>query len=704
MVQYTQDTKNIFFPTQKEPLYDPSDDQLMKKFIAYWKKEKDRCINGFSLADGQVRISGWLYSHTVYWKIAAYKEKENGKRVRTIITPRLRDTDWIVNEDFTRCEEEGHFYNLVGARDWGKSVIGASRSGWLYTFFDNSESVISGGADNYIKLATDKIEDGLTNIHPMWKKNRLANDWKREIKAGWKDKKSNQIDPKSSNSKILMRNYENGIKSMAANGTRPGFHLIDEEGTILHFIACLKDSDGCWWSSTDEAEENELVKPSCLVMCAGTGGDMEVGAEAGEVFNNPDAYNMLSFDNPESGGKMGRFIDALLSRMAYKEEKTLSEYLGISHPDLDAITILVTNRERALKEWWEPAYAKAMKSSNQKTVTKFLAYWPLKPSHCFLVVNSNPYNVEAAQKQQQKMRQLAQTMHDGVIGQRVEIFHDGEKIRHKHSEKYPITEFPVKSQNTDAPVIMWEPPISGDPPWGLYIAGIDPYRQDSAEYSESLGAVYIYKRMHEIASEKYQDMFVAAYVARPGKVDEWNEQARLLIKYYNAFTLCENDDMTFIRYMQNKGDDYYLADQPQWLKDVVPFSTVNRGKGIHRSSEKVRNFLRTCFKRYLDDPLGEEIKDDETKIEILGVSRVQDVMLLEEVCKFHKDGNFDREVAASLAVALADKMEPLGKVMASGSDPRYISYFSKKTNNNKLFTGSQNAFGPSRKNKRPSLF
>lgn len=709
MTNYKQDTKNIWFPNQEEPIYDPSHLKQIAEFKAYWKKETDRCLHGFHLADGQVYISGWMYFHTVYWKIAAYKEQEKGKRIRKIITPVLRDTDWIVAEDFVKCESEGKFYNLVGSRDWGKSIIGASRAGYGYTLLNNSEAVISGGAENYIKLVTDKIEDGLTNIHPIWKKNRLSNDWKKEVKAGWKDKKTNQIDPKSSNSKIVMRNYENGIKSMAANGTRPGFHLIDEEGTILHLIACIKDSDGCWWSSSDEEEEQgKQVKPSCLVMLTGTGGDMEVGAEAGEVFNNPVAYNMLAFDNPETGGKMGRFIDALMSRMAYKEKKSLSEYLGISHPDLDHITILVTNRDRAMKEWWEPTYAKALKSGNQKTVTKFLAYWPLKASDCFLVVNSNPYNVDAAKKHQLKLRLLSQEMHDGTLGQRVEIFHDGERVRHKHSDKWPITQFPVKDQLTDAPVIMWEPPISENPPWGLYIAGVDPYRFDSAETSDSLGAVYIYKRMHEIASEKYQDMFVASYVSRPKTVDEWNEQARLLIKYYNAFTLCENDDMTFIRYMQNKGDDFYLADQPDWLKDIVPFSTVNRGKGIHRSSEKVRNFLRTCLKRYFDDVLHKELdpNDGSELSEILGVTRIKDIMLLEEIVKFHKDGNFDREVAASLAIALADKMQPLGKVFGSGADPRYQAYFGKKVETSSLFTSSpSSAFGtPKRKYKRPSLF
>lgn len=645
-------------------------------------------MDGFYLADGQVFISGWLYFHTVYWKIAMYLERGD-RKVREIHTPLLRDVDWDVAQDFLACEREGKFYNLVGSRDWGKSIIGGSRAGFQYTFFDNSESVVSGGAENYIKLVTDKIEDGLTNLHPVWQKKRVANNWKKEVRAGWKDEKTNTIHPRSSNSRILMRNYENGVNSMAANGTRPGFHLIDEEGTIQYFINCLKDSDGCWWSGGGS-------KPSCLVMTTGTGGDMEVGAEAGEVFFNPEAYNMLAFDNPESGGKMGRFISALRSRMKFKEEWTLARYLGIDHPDLERITILVSNEERALKEWWEVEYAKALKSGNQKTITKFLAYWPLKPSDCFLVISSNNFNVPAAKKQKANLAAIEYEAHY------VELFHDGERVKYRPSRKLPITQYPVKDQSTDAPICIYEHPVE-NPPWGLYLAGVDPYRFDEGSYSDSLGAIYIYKRMHDIAGEKYQDMIVASYVARPGSVEEWMEQSRLLIRYYNAFTLCENDDMTFIRYMQNKGDDHYLCDQPEWLKDIVPNSQVNRGKGIHRSSEKVRNFLNTCLKRYLDDVILQE-RDEKGSVirEVLGVSKVLDPMLLEEIIKFNKDGNFDRVIAASLVIALADKMAPIGKVIHTAEDPRYQSLFKKDLKKNSPAFGS--AYTPVFRTRKSRLF
>ena len=82
--------------------------------------------------------------------------------------------------------------------------------------------------------------------------------------------------------------------------------------------------------------------------------------------------------------------------------------------------------------------------------------------------------------------------------------------------------------------------------------------------------LYIYKRMHAISGEKYQDMFVASYCARPEKKETWEEQARYLIKYYNARTLCENDEISFIDYMISKGDQHYLERQPDWLKEIVP--------------------------------------------------------------------------------------------------------------------------------------
>lgn len=666
--KYTRLTKNIWFPDQREPVYDPDDPDVMRVFTEYWKREKERLIYGFDIADGQVHVSGWLYWHTVYWKIAMYVENERSKRkVRIIDTPYLRDIEWDVSVDFRACESEGLFYNLVGARDFGKTIIAGSKVGYNYTLFDKSESIVSAGHLQYIKVVTEKIEDGLINIHPVFQKQRYANDWKKEVIAGWKDKKTGVMSPRASASSIKIRNYEEGINTMAAVGTRPSFHLIDEIGTLPNLIACVKDSDPAWRSGNGD-------KPSCLAMLSGTGGDMDKGADAAEIFYNPKAYDMLAFDDIwEHKGKIGKFMPATRTRMKYKEPKTLAEYLGIDHPDLQKITILVSNEEQALKEWWLPEFEKAKKSGNPKTLLKFRAYWPLKPSDSFLILSENDFNVAAAEKQQANLRGLEKT------GTCVDLSFDGQKIIHTVVDKLPISEFPLKTQSGDAPVVIWEFPVQENPPFGLYTAGVDPYRFSSSEYSSSLGAVYIFKRIHDITGENYQNLFVASYVARPNNKDKWNETARMLIRYYNAYTLVENDEYSFIDYMVKKGDaPRYLSPQPQWLKDIVPHTGVTREYGIHRSSERIRQHLHHLFQRYLDEVIYSETLDNGEIKEILGVSRVFDVMLLEEVKKFNLDGNFDRIVAAELAVAMADHLNPQFVVGNVDTDPRLKSYFSGK--------------------------
>ena len=133
MVQYKQDTKNIWFPNQVEPVYDPTDPNQMFVFNTYWKAEKDRCMNGFYLDKAKkVFISGWLYFHTVYWKISMYETLNEGtpqeRTIREIKTPILRDIDWVIANDLLECEKQGKFYSLIGSRGFGKSIMAASRA------------------------------------------------------------------------------------------------------------------------------------------------------------------------------------------------------------------------------------------------------------------------------------------------------------------------------------------------------------------------------------------------------------------------------------------------------------------------------------------------------------------------------------------------------------------------------------------------
>jgi hypothetical protein len=422
--------------------------------------------------------------------------------------------------------------------------------------------------------------------------------------------------------------------------------------------------------------------------------------DAKSLMFDVDNFNFLTYNNAKDDKRIhGLFIPAKY-RMEAKEDSTLGAFLNVpAGSDLHEVKMLVSNEEKAAKIT-NDNLDRLKKAGDRVAYLKEKMYYPLEVDDIFLNEDTNIFDIEAAKRQKFRLLQQERT------GTPVILFNGETGIEHEFTDKLPITNFPLKSSDLkEAPVVIYEFPIE-NPPYGLYVAGVDPYRQGKSAYSSSLGAVYIYKRMHEITGEKYQDMFVASYVARPDKKDTWEEQARLLIKFYNARALCENDDISFIEYMKAKGDAHYLERQPEWLKEIVPNTTVRRDYGIHRSSDKVIDYLHNCLKKYMEETIYKETNEagDVVK-EVLGVSKIFDPVLLEEIIQYNDQGNFDRIVAAELAIAQALKMNPIMGKIGGSSDERVASMFNKKRGNI-LFTEARNdMFGKSRnKYKRNKLF
>lgn len=680
METYQRPTKNIWFPYQKEPSIK---DKLL--FQGYWQREKERLMHGFYLADNRVYIPGWLYWHTVYWTIEI-DAKVGGKSFKGLGQPLFRDLDWEMGVNKERAEKEKKYIELVGSRRFGKSVWDSSMAAYYYTLFDNSESCISAGNSGDISVVTKKIETGLTHLHPVFQKQRIKNNWSIEIRAGFKDKKTGNPSANSSNSRVLMRNFQDGNNTMACNGLSPKFHVIDEIGKIPNFINCVQDTEPCWYNADGMFS---------VVIFSGTGGDMEVGKDAGDMFFSPGGYGILEFDDIwEHRGKVGWFVPATKARNEYKEPKTLAEYLNIDHPDLREIIILVSNEQKCMDEFITPMREDAARSGNPSRILKNKAYWPIKPSECFLVLSQNPFDTEECEKQLFKIK------HQGVKTGTPVILKEDKTGRVYHEfvredETYPITEFPVKSQDPKGCVVIYEFPVS-NAPWLLYVGGIDPYKQDQAKFSDSLGAIYIFKRIHNILDEKFQDMIVAQYVGRPSNKIEWYENARMLLKYYNALALCENEDVGFIDYMlYTKKEGHYLADQPEWIKEVHPNTTVKRKKGVHVTPQ-LRAHYNGFLLNYQREPVFMESNEDGSEQkEVLGTCRILDQMLLEEMIKYNQTGNFDRVVAASLAITLARKLDPDINIQSNEDEVR-SAYFERKKGNT-MFNSVASLFGKTRK-------
>jgi len=532
--------------------------------------------------------------------------------------------------------------------------------------------VIAGLNAPDIKLITDKLDKGLNFLPEAWRWQRVEDNWKNQVTLGIKTKSGERIPF----SQILIRNLDEGNNEEAIAGTKPRKLIIDEigKGNFLRGF---------------QAAVPGFTTPygwGCSPLLTGTGGDMKRFMDAKSLMFDVNNFNFLTYNNEKDEKRVHGLFISYKYRMEAKEESTLGTFLGKSEDsDLNNVRMLVSNEEKA-KQVTEGNLERLKKAGDRVAYLKEKMYYPIEVDDIFLNEDTNIFDIEAAKRQKTRLLQNERT------GTPVILFSDGEKIGHEFTDKQPITNFPLKNSDMkDAPVVIYEFPLE-NPPYGLYVAGVDPYRQGQAVYSTSLGSVYIYKRMHDITGEKYQDMFVASYCARPDKKEHWEEQARLLIKYYNARTLCENDDISFIEYMKAKGDARYLEKQPEWLKEVVPGTTVKRDYGVHRSADKIRDYLHNCLKKYMEDIVYQEKDEDGNVIkEVMGVSKIFDPVLLEEIIQYNDQGNFDRIVAAELAIAQALKMDPiLGKVGGSG-DERINSLF-KPNKKNQLFTESRGLF------------
>ena len=602
---------------------------------------------------GGVFISGWLYWHINHWWIRIDDLDEYSNIVRKPCLPELRDNEWIRAEYLEQCKAEKKGYMEVGGRQSGKSEMEASYFAMNSTIFENTQNLIVCGNDDDLSLLKDKVDFGLKRLWNGIAIPRLDKTWRlNQIRLGYKDKKGED----RIWSYIIIRNARDGHNTEAGAGTTAKTVIFDEVGKYL-FTSSFK--------AVEPAIKSKFGWRTVPIL-VGTGGSFNNGADAENFFYNPDSNNFLSIEDPTNHTKSAVFLSGLY-RLDCKEDMFLGDWLrsrGIQIDDaseLNKIVIAVSNKEKA-NQLIEDELEKAKHNPDRTLFLKQKMYYPRTVDECFLRETQNIFDIEAAKRQKFRLTE------GGRTGTPVVIFHDGEKITHEFTDKEAITNFPLRPNDSkDAPVIIYEFPVE-NPPYGLYVAGVDPYRQGQAAYSSSLGSVYIYKRMHALTGEKFQDMFVASYCARPEKKEVWEEQARLLIKYYNARTLCENDDISFIEYMKAKGDAHYLEKQPQWLMEIVPNSTVRREYGVHRSATKIIDFLHNGFKSYMEDVVYTEKDEDGVIVrEVTGVSKILDPVLLEEVIQYNDDGNFDRIIAAELAIAQAVKMDPImGRVGGSG--------------------------------------
>ena len=620
-------------------------------YIQFWEQEKERCLHGYVAPDGD-EITGYHYFYLNYSPIMKLEEvkytdkygNERTRRERILGFPRFYDYDYYYFNAIEDAEDQGKHMAVLKARQKGYSFKGASMLVRNYELIPGSKNFAVASEQKFL------IGDGLLtkawqimdfcDKHTAWAKQRLTST-RLERVSGFKitDEfgKSTEQGYLSSITGITLKNDPERIR-----GTRGKLVLWEEGGKFPNLLTA--------WRVEQPAVETDDGVAFGLMIAFGTGGT-EGGSFDGlkDLFYKPDAYNILGFpniwdDNAEET-KCGFFVPSW-SNMDTQNHEFMDKD-GNSYKE-KSITELIRQRN-VIKDG----------GATQQSIDRFISERPIKPQEAVLELGKNIFPRKLLMDQLTRIRTNKKLQSMKHI---VDLSWDNGKVKATEKKSGDITTYHLKKDDKpDGSVVIWEYPVQ-DPPFGLYIGGCDPYDHDES-FTNSLGSTFIFKRVR--AGEAWNDVIVAEYSGRPATAEEYYENVRKLLVFYNARLLFENERKGIYPYFTNKHCDYLLADQPdKVITEVFKDSKVSRRKGCHMT-KSIRDYGEGKILEWMMD----EYEPGHPNIE-----RIFSEPLIEELIENDGVKNVDRVIALCMVMLYREELYQI-KVSAAKDKNKQVELF-----------------------------
>lgn len=625
-------------------------------YNSYWDQETERCLNGYTAPDGD-SITGYHYFYLNYSPIMKLKEVSyidrygniRTRRERILDFPRFWDYDYYYYNAIEQAEDDGKHMAVLKSRQRGYSFKGASMLVRNYELIPGSKNFAVASEQKFL------IGDGLLtkawqimdfiDKHTAWAKQRLVST-RMERVAGYKitDEFGKQTEQgyMSSITGITLKNDPERIR-----GTRGKLVLWEEGGKFPGLLDA--------WRIEQPSVETDDGVAFGLMIAFGTGGT-EGSSFTGlkELFYKPEAYNVLAFpniwdDNAEQT-KCGFFVPSWSNLESFDEN---GNYI---YMDQDGNSL----KEKAIENLIEQRNKIRDGGASQQSIDRFISERPIKPREAVLELGKNIFPRKLLLDQLTRLRTNTKLRNMKHI---VDLNWDGNgQITATEKKTGDITEYPLKKgDKPHGSIVIWEYPIK-DPPFGLYIGGCDPYDHDDS-FTNSLGSVFIFKRVK--AGEAWTDVIVAEYSGRPDTAEEYYENVRKLLVFYNARLLFENERKGIYPYFTNKHCDYLLADQPdKIISEVFKDSKVQRRKGCHMTKA-----IRAYGEGLILEWLLEEYEPGHPNVE-----RIYSEPLIEELIENDGVKNVDRVIALCMVMIYREELYQV-KVSKSQEQNKQVELF-----------------------------
>lgn len=516
--------------------------------------------------------------------------------------------------------------------------------------YNLTHNVIGSSKEDLMSLG-EYLEFGLDNIHPYLRINRTGNDWFKEVIMGTKT--VNNI--RDVHARIRITNIDSGKAGASlktASGT-PYTSIYDEVGKFPFLAAYLQGRPAHMMHGRMRG----------MMICSGTGGNVEKSQDAQKVMNNPAEYGfiVMNYDLLNKRclkptwriSQSGCFVPAQMSHAYGKETTTLDKYLGIEKATgLKKIDIQVSKFDDNTKKI-KSRLDELVKKDRALYVQERMAF-PLSIDDCFLNTNVNRFPVEDALKHKSRL------LEEGRPGKTVDIYQtDGMKMGYHFSDKQ-LADYPFQGGNIDTPVVIYEdPPEEGGVFDFTYVSGQDPYKSDKAD-TDSVGTFYVLKRYVKI-NDPFAYCIVASYASRPPSSDDFCRNCEILQEAYGAKCLMENADRMYELYLTRRNKQLMLLEDGERLagKIIRAGARQNNKLGLAPTVPNQRMLFNTVI-QYCWEDVVVGYDDDGNEITQKGIYRIPDIELLDEIIAFGPGVNTDRIIAFGHALLLAKYYDDMG--------------------------------------------
>jgi len=605
-----------------------------KDFMSYWDDQKNKCREGviYKNKDKTWYLTRDYYMWLNFLPIFDKEEKKYG-------FAKVRDAQYHMALYELLAELNNQHSAILKKRQIASSYFHMGKIINTYWFEEGSTCKIGASLKDYIndKGSWKFLEEYKTflNEHTAWY--RPSNPekvllWQQQIEV----KVGNRKTSRGLKSKIQGASFE---KNATTGVGGPCSYFFHEEAGIAPKMMQT-------YEYLRPAMSSGMVTTGMFI-AAGSVGDLEQCNPLKDMILNPNANDIYAVETNlmDAEGTIG------MAGLFIPEQWSMPPYIdAYGNSEIEEAIIAIDNERARWKSELGPEQFQLRISQKPKNIAEAFAY---RKASVF------PQGILSKQLKKIEEKEYSYELLD------LEKEQDG--IVAKRTTKLPISEFPVKKKQTDktGSIVVWERPAKKKPDFGAYYASIDPVSEGKTTTSDSLCSIYVYKNATEVTRttvsgdiEQFieKDKIVAAWCGRFDDINKTHQRLELIIEWYNAWTIVENNISLFIQHMIARKKQRYLVPKQQilFLKDLGSNRTVYQEYGWKNTGTLFKSHLISYAIEFIREVIDEELDDDGGVMnQTLGIERIPDPMLIKEMSAYYPGLNVDRLVTFGALIAFA---------------------------------------------------